>query len=426
MVEIPTVAGRGEMPRLTRFVTAELRKIGITDAVVKSHEGQAGDQTQTLIARWKAKQPAGRPILLMAHVDVVEAKRSDWTSDPFKFREEDGYFHGRGTFDMKSGAVSILGALQRLKASGFEPRRDLIILFTGDEETAQRGAKLASTEWKPLIDAEYALNLDAGGGLVKRDGTADHFFMQIAEKTYADYTFTAVNRGGHSSQPRPDNAIYQLAGALKALEEYRFAPKLIPATRAFFEGAANRDGGRYGELIKAWLDDPENMEKADLVEAVTPGTTRTRCVATQLSGGHARNALPQKAEANVNCRIYPGTTPQQVEAELQAVAGKDVKVALTNGGTPSDVSPLRDDVFNAARDAIQRKFPGAPLLPQMSAGASDAVFTRSAGIPTYGIGFLYNIPGDPTGSHGNNERALVKGFYDQTDIVEEMLRRLAS
>lgn len=425
LVEFPTVAGRNEMPRLMRYVAAELRRFGITDVVVKSHEGQPGDRTQTMIARWHSKQPSGRPILLMAHVDVVEAKRSDWASDPFKFREENGYFHGRGTFDMKSGAVAILGAIQRLKASGFEPTRDLIILFTGDEETAQRGAQLASTDWKSLIDADYALNLDAGGGFVKRDGTADHFFIQIAEKTYADYSFTAVNRGGHSSQPRPDNAIYQLAGALKSLELYRFQPQLIPAMRSYFEGTAKRDGGRFGELIQAWLDDPASMEKADLVEAVTPGTTRTRCVATQISGGHARNALPQQAEANVNCRIYPGTTPDQILAELRAIAGKEVKVDLANGGTPSDVSPLREDVLTAARDAIQRKFPGAPLLPQMSAGASDAVFTRSAGIPTYGIGFLYSIPGEPTGSHGNNERALVQGFYDQIDIVEEMLRRLA-
>lgn len=423
-VEIPTVAGRGEMPRLIQLLSDEFRKIGITNFAVKPHEGRAGDKTATMIARWPAKNATKRPILLMAHLDVVEAKRPDWDSDPFEFREKDGYFHGRGTFDMKSGVVAIVAALQRLKAAGITPNRDLIVLFTGDEETAQRGARLASTDWKPLIDAEFALNLDAGGGFIHRSGRADHFFIQIAEKTYADYTLTTTNRGGHSSEPRPDNAIYQLAAALKTLEEYRFAPRLIPATRAFFEGAANRDGGRFGELVKAWLGDPDNMEKADKVEAVIPGYTRTRCVATQIAGGHARNALPQKAEANVNCRIFPGTSPAEVQRELQAIAGKEVKVELTNGGTSSEPSLPREDVMTAARAAVEEAFPGAPLLAQMSAGASDAVFTRAAGIPTYGIGFLYSYLGEPTGSHGNNERALVRGFYDQIDMLETILLRL--
>lgn len=425
MVEIPTVAGRGQVPRLLTYAKAELAKAGVTDVVIKPHDGRDGDKTATLIARWKAPHPAKRPILMMAHVDVVEAKASDWTSDPFKFRADDTYFYGRGTFDMKAGAAAIVAALQRLKTSGFVPDRDLIVLFTGDEETAQEGARLASGAWKPLIDAEFALNLDAGGGFVKPGGSADHFFIQLSEKTYADYSFTATNRGGHSSIPRPDNAIYEIAGALKSLEHYRFAPRLTPESRAYLEGVADRDKGRLAEMIRAWIADPTNMEKADLVEAMLPGKTRTRCVATKIEGGHARNALPQKAEANVNCRIFPGTSALAIEKELQSVAGHDAVVKLAVGGTESDASPIRADVFDAAKAAIDGKFPGAPVYPEMSSGASDGMFTRAAGIPTYGIGFLYSIVGEPAGTHGLNERAPIRGYYDQIDILEAMLRRLA-
>ena len=203
VVEIPTVEGRGQMPKLTALLTSEFRKAGITDVVVKDH-----DRTQTLIARWPAARPSGKkPILLMAHMDVVDAKPSDWKNDPFTFREEGGYYLGRGAADNKAALTGIVLALQNLKQAGFQPTRDIIVLFTGDEETAANGARKAATEWRSLIDAEYALNGDAGGGALFEDGRVDSWVLQLAEKTYADYKLTATNRGGHSSQPRPDNAI---------------------------------------------------------------------------------------------------------------------------------------------------------------------------------------------------------------------------
>jgi len=421
VLEIPTVAGRGEMPRLVKLLSAEFQRAGIRDITVKTH-----GNTQSMIARWPAARPSGKkPILLMAHMDVVEANRSDWINDPFKFREADGYYWARGASDNKAGVVAIVSSIARLRQAGFVPTRDIVVLFTGDEETDGDGARLAASEWRPLIDAEYALNIDAGGGEVYKDGRVDGYYLQVAEKTYADFRFSATNRGGHSSAPGPDNAIYQLAGALKSLEEYRFTPMINEATRAYFESVAAKDKGAYGEIVKSWLDDPADMEKADRVELDKPGYTRTRCVATQLAGGHAANALPQKAEANINCRIFPGVKTADVQAELQAIAGKEVKVELASGGTWSEASPLRDDVLTAFREAVAKRFPGAAIVPYMSAGATDGVHIRAAGIPTYGVGGLWSYVGEDTGSHGLNERVASRAFHDEIDIWEEMLRMLA-
>jgi acetylornithine deacetylase/succinyl-diaminopimelate desuccinylase-like protein len=421
VVEIPTVEGRGQMPKLTALLTSEFRKAGITNVVVKDH-----DNTQTLIARWPAARPSGKkPILLMAHMDVVDAKPADWKHDPFTFREEDGYYLGRGAVDNKAALTGIVLALQNLRQAGFQPTRDIIVLFTGDEETAANGARRAATEWRALIDSEYALNGDAGGGALFEDGRVDSWVLQLAEKTYADYKLTAINRGGHSSQPRPDNAIYQLAGALKALEEYRFKPMLNDASRGLFDHIARTDTGMYGELVRTWLKDPNDQVAGDMLEVMEPGYTRTRCVATQLSGGHAPNALPQRAEANVNCRIFPGVKPEEVRAELQAIAGQDVKVELVGSPTASAPSPLRQDIVDAYRAAIGVKFRDAPILPWMSAGATDGNYIRAAGIPVYGVGGLWGYLAQPSGAHGLNERVLADGFHGQVPIWEDLLRRLA-
>lgn len=424
IVEIPTVEGRtAEFKKLTTLLTEEFRKAGISNVVVKDHDG-----TQTLIARWPAAKPSGeKPILLMAHMDVVEAKESDWKHPPFKFREENGWYLGRGANDNKAGLTGILIALQYLKAEGFQPSRDLIVLFTGDEETMGNGARRAATEWRSLIDAEYGLNSDAGGGSVYKNGRPELFAMQIAEKTYADFKLTAVNRGGHSSAPRPDNAIYALANAITALEAHRFPPMINDATRAGFALLAEKDGGQYGELLKRFLADPSDREAADLVEANDPGSTRTRCVATMLSGGHAPNALPQKAEANVNCRIFPGVKVEDVRQTLQALAGPDVSVAAVEGSqTPETApSPIRNDLLDAYKAAVATRFPSAPVVPYQSAGATDGAFLRANGIPVYGFGGLWGIVGEPEGAHGLNERVNADGFHGQIPIWMDMLKRLA-
>ena len=422
IVEIPTVRGRtAEFKKLTTLLRAEFAKAGITNVIVKDHDG-----TQTLIARWPAAKPSARkPILLMAHMDVVEAKASDWKNPPFEFREAGGYYLGRGASDNKAALTGIVLALQDLKRSDFQPTRDIIILFTGDEETAGMGATRAATEWRPLIDAEYALNGDAGGGARYKDGRVESFFMQIAEKTYADYKLTATNRGGHSSRPRPDNAIYALAGALKGIETYRFKPMINAATRAAYEKVVESDKGQFGELVAKFLADPTDRETADLLEANDPGYTRTRCVATMLSGGHAANALPQKAEANVNCRIFPGVKIDAIQAELQAIAGPDVAVTVADRSPQSDASPIRDDVLEAYRAAVATRFPNAPIVPAMSAGATDGSYLRNAGIPVYGVGGYWGIVGEAEGAHGLDERVLIEGFHGQVPIWVDILRRLA-
>lgn len=424
-IEIPTVQFRGQMPRLVQLMSAELRKAGITDIVVKDHEGRPGDKTQTLVARWRAKTPTKAPIVVMAHMDVVDAKAADWKHDPFTFREEGGYYLGRGASDNKAGVVASVAALQRLKASGFEPNRDIIVLLTGDEENAGNGVRLAATDWGLLKGAEFALNVDDGGCGLHKDGRVQGCYIQVAEKTYADFKFSVTNRGGHSSAPRADNAIYQLAAALKALEEYRFTPMLTDANRGQFEYLAKNDKGIYGSLVQAWLDEPANMEHADAVESIDNGHTRTRCVATQLAAGHAPNALPQKAEANVNCRIFPGVDPEAIMKELQGIAGKEVTVTRADVGSWAPPSPMREDVVNSFRKAVQAKHPGAPVIPNMSAGATDGVFTRAAGIPTYGVAGLWGYISEPWGIHGLDERVLAKGFHDSIDVLEMMLRDLA-
>ncbi len=424
IVEIPTVEGQpAEFKKLTRLLTSEFRKAGITNVIVKDH-----DNTQTLIARWPAAKPSGKkPILLMAHMDVVAAKASDWKYPPFQFREEGGYYLGRGSNDNKAALTGIVLALQYLHAEKFAPARDIIVLFTGDEETIGNGARRAASEWRDLIDAEYALNGDAGGGSVFPDGRVEGFGIQIAEKTYADFRLTAVNRGGHSSTPRPDNAIYALASALTAIERHRFPAMINDATRASYEILAKGDSGQYGELVRRFLADPQDRETADLLEAMDPGSTRTRCVATMLSGGHAPNALPQKAEANVNCRIFPSVKIEEVRQQLQALSGPDVTVTAVEGSqTPETApSPMRDDITQAYGAAVATRFPNAPVLPFQSAGATDGAFLRAAGIPVYGFGGLWGIVGQREGAHGLDERVWAEGFHGQVPTWMEMLRRVA-
>jgi len=420
-VEIPTVKGRGQMDEMTAMLSAELRKAGIRDIVIKKH----GD-TESLIARWRAEKPSKKPILLMAHMDVVEAKPADWKHDPFSFREDGDWYLGRGVVDNKASMIAMIAALQRLKASGFAPDRDIIVLLTGDEETDQDGARLASTEWKDLIDAEFALNSDGGGGGLLPDGKVDYFGVQVAEKVYADFTFTATNRGGHSSAPRRDNAIYQLAQALKNLEEYRFTPRLTPINRPIWEHTAANDGGIFGAMVKAWIDEPENMEYADAVEDVAPGHTRTRCIATMLDGGHAPNALPQKATANVNCRIFPTETAAQTRETLTRIAGPEIAVTqVDTSGRPSPPSPLRDDVFGAVTRSVRTRFPDAKVIPDMSAGATDGLYMRAAGIPTYGVSALWGYVNEPLGVHGLDERIRADSFHGDVDHWERILRDLA-
>ena len=445
-VEIPTVAGRGEVPKLIALLSERFRREGLDDIIVKPH-----GETASMILRWRASEniaKAGRgngetkkavaltakkPILLLGHLDVVEAKRDDWADDPFVFREKDGYYWGRGTLDNKAGVLAITMSLIRLKRAGFTPERDIILLFTGDEETIGDGARLAVQEWRSLIDAEFALNSDAGGGGFTREGRALGYGIQIAEKLYRSYHFTARNRGGHSSRPRPDNAIYELSAAMTRLSQHRFTPRLNEAVRAYLTARAAQESSAQGSTplgaaMRRWLADEHDNEAADLIEddPKEVGMTRTRCVATRLEAGHADNALPQMARATVNCRIIPGETPATVKAELQAIAGDALIVEESDAfGTASPASPLRADVLGAYTKAVHERFPSMAIIPHMSPGATDGVFFRATGIPTYGVGGEWIIIPDDERAHGLDERIPIQSFHDNIAIWESMMRQLA-
>ncbi len=431
-IEIPTVAERGEMPKMANYIAAELKKGGWSDADIRimPHEGRKGDQTVSMIARWKGSGAGGKkPILILAHMDVVEAKRADWKEDPFAFIEKDGYFYGRGTSDDKQGVIATTAALIKLREAGFKPTRDLILFYTGDEETEGNGARLGASEWRPLLDAEYALNADAGGGAYAKDGRPLGFGLQTAEKIFQSYHFTARNKGGHSSRPRPDNAIYDLAGALQRLSAHRFAPMLNETTRAYFAERAKQEKGALGDAMRAWLANEADGKAADAIEAseLETGITRTRCVATMLDGGHAQNALPQMARATVNCRIMPGMDPKTTEAELKAVAGPGVEVTpFANQGQITSASPLRADVVKAYTDAVRRTHGAATqIIPQMSTGATDGLYFRAAGIPVYGVEGAYGISPDDERAHGLDERLPAKAFYDNVLHWEYLVKALA-
>ncbi len=424
VIAIPSVSDRTtEVKRMASYMADRFRKGGLTDVTIKDHDG-----TQSLIVRWKAAgKPTKKPILLLGHMDVVDALPADWSRDPFKLIEDDGYLYGRGTVDMKNGVVAIANAVLWLKATGFQPKRDIIIFFSGDEENAGNGARRASTEWRSEIDAEFALNADAGGGGFLKDGTLIGYGLQTSEKMYQDFSFTARNRGGHSSRPRPDNAIYALSTALKSLEAHRFTPAMTETTRAYLQARQKREAGPLGDAMRRWIANEADGAAADAIEAdpTEIGLTRTRCVATRLEGGHANNALPQMARATVNCRILPGVTAQAVQDELQAMAGQDVFVAPIETATPSPPSPLRPDVVAAYTATVRKRHPGADIIPQMEAGATDGLFFRAQGIPVYGVNGSWIVVPEDERAHGRDERIPVKSFYETLDHWHDLVKALA-
>ena len=433
VIEIPTVHHRGEVPKMAALLGDLLKTAGFpaADIQIKPYEGLPGDKTAVLVARWRAEKPTRKPILILGHMDVVEAKRADWKFDPFVFREEDGYFLGRGSSDMKNGIVATTMALIKLKQAGFRPNRDIILYFTGDEETQGRGAQLGANEWRNLTDAEFGLNADGGCATYDRNGRALGCGISMAEKTFQTYFFTTHNEGGHSSRPRPDNAIYELADALKSLQAYRFQPMLNDVSRAYFQARARQEGdSALGKSIRAWLANENDGAAADAVEAdpLEVGHTRTRCVATMLEGGHADNALPQTAKATVNCRIFPGVDPKTVLAELQKVAGPKVEVSYNPGflGQSSPASPMRPDVVGAVTKAVEAIHgPQMEVIPLMSTGASDGSFFRAAGVPVYDIDGSWIIVPDDERAHGLDERIPVRAMYDDVLHWEMVLKELA-
>jgi acetylornithine deacetylase/succinyl-diaminopimelate desuccinylase-like protein len=428
VIAIPTSLGNHKVPEMAEYLAGEFRAAGFPaeDVTVVPFKLPA-DDTAALIVRYRGDGSGGKPILLMAHMDVVTAKASDWVRDPFKLVEEDGFFYGRGTYDVKHGVTELTTVFLRLKAEKYVPKRDLIIFFSGDEETSQATTEAVARKHRELIDAEYALNADGGGGTLDDDsGKPLYFSLQTAEKTYADFTLTTRNPGGHSSTPRADNAIYELATALTKLRQFSFPVMWNDTTLASFRAAGTTTPGELGQAMTKFAANPKDAAAVAVLAAnpANVGQTRTTCVATRLDGGHANNALPQSATANVNCRIFPGVAIDEVRAMLASVVGEGVEIKVVGQPLSSDASPLRADVVAAVTRVVQKRYPGVPIVPQQSSGATDGLVFRSVGIPTYGVDPTF-IKDKDAFSHGLNERLPVKSFYDGLDMWYLLIKDLA-
>ncbi len=394
---------------------------------------------QNLVVRIRAAQPSQeKPVLFLCHMDVVQALRADWHTDPFQFVEKGGYFYGRGTQDMKDSDAALVATFLRLHREGYKPKRDLILALTADEE----GGKFNGAQWllqnhRDLVDAAYVINPDSGGVELDHGRTvvAD---VEATEKVYADYEVTAINPGGHSSRPRPDNAIYELTTALGKLQAYTFPFELNPITRTYFANLAKQESGRMAEDIGAILATPPDPAAAARLseEPSFNSNFRTTCVATRLSAGHANNALPQTAQANVNCRIFPGHSPEEIRRQLTSVFG-DTKLTVryvSDAGQVSDTAPDRkaivppepiQEVFEPLTRLTQAIWPGIPVTPVMENGASDSIYFAQAGIPCYGYSAIA-LERDDDRAHGQDERLPVDSYWKSLDFFYAFAEELGN
>ncbi len=379
-----------------------------------------------LVARFRGTDPGRRPILLMAHIDVVPALREDWSVDPWILLERDGWFYGRGTTDNKAGAAMLVANFMRLRREGWQPRRDIIVMLTGDEETSQESTQWLLKEHRALVDAEFALNTDSGG-IILRNGRPSLFTVQASEKVYADYQLEVTDVGGHSSLARPDNPIYTLAAALQRISQHQFSLNVTEVARLFFERSARVESGQLAADMRALAATPPDPEAAARLSR-SPfynARLRTTCVATRVDAGHANNALPQSARAVINCRILPGEPTAPVEATLRRLAGDQVKLTVPTAPVSSPPSLLSPALLASFERLAAALWPGVPVAPVMEAGATDGMYTRLAGIPTYAPSALPEDP-DDVRAHGKDERVSVEGFYEATEFWYRMVKAFGS
>ncbi len=398
-----TVQGEGQVPAYAAYLSDLLQAGGFAATDI---EITPMGETATMIARYRGTDPKAKPIVIAAHMDVVSAFREDWERDPFTAVVEDGYVFGRGSSDNKLGLVSMVSALLWLKQEGFKPRRDIVLALTGDEETEQdTTAALAKT----LAHAELLLNSDAGGAMLGDDGKPVVYTLQAAEKTYMDFEVAFSNPGGHSSRPGPKNAIVDMARAAEKVAAFRFPARSSELTQAYFRAAGKMQPDEVGAAMLRYAEDSSDQAAYDLLASKPEyvGQLGTTCVPTTAKAGHAPNALPQSAMVNINCRVFPGESVEYVQSTLtRVIDDPEAKITVANSPVPSDASPLRDDVMKALRKAIDLRSPGLPIVPSMSAGATDSLYFRNLGVPSYGVSGIYMHPKDSF-AHGLNERVPV-------------------
>ena len=425
-----TARGHQQVDDMVAYLTKRLSDTGFAqeDLMVTDYDSD-GEPTQGLIVRYRGDGSSGdKPIVMLAHMDVVDALPEDWDRDPFTLTEEDGYFFGRGTMDNKYGVANLVGTFIRLKDEGWTPNRDLYLAFSGDEETGMVSTR-AQAKWiAENVDPAFVLNSDAGGTALDDEFKPLAMRVQAAEKTFATFELTVTNPGGHSSRPRSDNAIYELSAALLKLADHKFAVQATPLTRSYFAALGQSVPGELGNAMRAFAENPEDPAAVATLQSnpETVGTLGTTCVATMLRAGHAENALPQSATATVNCRIFPGIGVEKTQAELARVIDNDnVSFKLMAEVTESPVSVLRDDVRAAVAKSLAARYgKDIPIIPYMESGGTDGMHYRTLGYDTVAISGGASRSQDMY-AHGLNERANVDAFYAGLDHWTIILKELA-
>ncbi|WP_281061195.1 M20/M25/M40 family metallo-hydrolase [Sphingobium sp. Sx8-8] len=415
-----TVEGAGQVPGLAAYYASLLRQAGFAAADI---EIVPMGETATLAATIRGSDPTLKSLLMIGHMDVVAANAADWQRDPFTPVEENGYIFGRGAEDNKYDVAMMVATLAGLKRAGWQPRRSVTLLLSGDEETHMATTRALAARYQ---DAELLLNGDGGGGLLDEGGKAVLYQLQAGEKSYADFEIGFTDPGGHSSAPTPGNPIYRMARVIDRIAAYRFAPMRNELTKASFLLSADRIGGEAGAAMRSYARTGDS-KAADLLSEFPEfiGQVRTTCVATMAQGGHALNALPQSASLNVNCRIFPGVAIETVRAELERViADPSASIVLRDSPTGSDASPLRPDVLKAVTAAVAARYPAIPVIPSMSAGATDSLYFRALGVPSYGVSSLF-LRGEDGFAHGLDERVPVAGIPAALDQWERVVKALA-
>jgi acetylornithine deacetylase/succinyl-diaminopimelate desuccinylase-like protein len=427
MVEIDSSPSTGSCTKVGQAAQRRLKAAGFSDAdselVIPPDKPDDGN----LVAHIRAPGATRKGVLLLAHIDVVDARRADWERDPFTLIEENGYFYGRGAADDKAMAAVFLDLMVRLKGeSGFRPKRDLILALTCGEETSNRtnGVDYLLQHRRELIDAAFAIN-EGAGGLLSESGKPLALQIQAGEKIHQVYTLSVTNPGGHSSRPVPENAIYRLAVATQKLAQLAFPIEVTPVVREYFRITGPLLGGEIGTAMSAVARNPSDAAALGVLthDPTYNAQLRTTCVATQLDGGHAANALPQRATLTVSCRVMQGTTPEQVQASLEkAVADTAVQVAIVKRRDGSQAPMLTEEIMQPVRAVAAKLWPGVPVAPSMTAGATDGRFLMNAGIPTYGMSGMFGRSGE-SNAHGLNEKILVKSLYEGREFLEGIVRQ---
>jgi acetylornithine deacetylase/succinyl-diaminopimelate desuccinylase-like protein len=418
-----TVEGKDQVPAFAQYLAGKLESAGFAKSDI---EIIPVEHTAALVVHYRGRDKSLKPILLSAHMDVVAANPADWKRDPFKLVRESGYLYGRGVADMKTNVIALVETMMRFKREGFTPKRGMILVFSGDEETDMASTRELARRYH---NAEFLLNADAGGGTYGSNLKPVVYQIQAAEKTYADFTLTVTSAGGHSSEPEPSkNAIYRLAKALDHVAAYTFPAEHSDITLASLKATGEHTTGALAQAMRQFAAHPDDAKAAAVISAdpAYVGQIRTTCVATMLDGGHALNALPQRATANINCRIFPGDSVAAVQATLtKTIADPLVKIEVKQPPpVESPASPLRPDVMNAVAATIHERFPGVDVVPGMSAGASDSMYFRNAGVPCYGVDPTFSKPND-TFAHGLNEKLLASEVPAALDFWHSLLTRLA-